>query len=53
MNIAEALAFIEEQKPVRSILTNMHNAIDYDTLSGELPSHIQAGYDGMRITLEG
>ena len=52
MNVAEALSFIEKHKPARTILTNMHNAIDYDEISAELPSHIEAGYDGMTITIE-
>lgn len=52
MNIAEALAFIEKMKPARAILTNMHNAIDFDAISAELPTHIEAGYDGLQIRLE-
>lgn len=52
MNIAEALAFIDEKKPLRAILTNMHNAVDYDAISAELPAHIEAGYDGMTIKID-
>jgi len=51
MNIAEALAFIDQTKPVRAILTDMHNAIDFDALSSELPTHVEAGYDGLTIRL--
>jgi phosphoribosyl 1,2-cyclic phosphate phosphodiesterase len=50
MNVDEALACIEHFAPTRAILTNMHNAIDYDTLNAELPAHIRGAYDGMKIT---
>jgi len=52
MNIAEALTFIDDMKPARAILTNMHNAIDFDAISAELPNHIEAGYDGLKIRIE-
>lgn len=49
MNVTEALAFIDRVTPKRAILTNMHNAIDYDAISGELPDGVEAGYDGLQI----
>ncbi|MEM7256443.1 MAG: MBL fold metallo-hydrolase [Pseudomonadota bacterium] len=49
MNVEEALAFIEQVKPQRAILTNMHNALDYDTLQAELPAGVEPAYDGMQI----
>ena len=45
----EALASIEKFAPRQAVLTNMHNAIDYDTLNAELPDTIRAAYDGMKI----
>lgn len=49
MNVTEALAFIDRVAPQRAILTNMHNAIDFDAISGELPDGVEAGYDGLQI----
>jgi len=51
MNIEEALAFIDDRKPARAILTNMHNAVDFDAISADLPAHIEAGYDGLQIRI--
>lgn len=50
MNVEEALAFIALVKPQRAVLTNMHNALDYDTLKAELPTGVEPAYDGMVIT---
>ena len=49
MNVDEALAFMEQVKPARGILTNMHNALDYDELSAKLPEGVEAAYDGLTI----
>lgn len=51
MNVEEALDCIHQLAPRRAILTNMHNAIDYESLNAELPPHIRAGYDGMKISI--
>ena len=51
MNVDEALAFIAQVKPARAILTNMHNAIDYETLKAELPEGIEPAFDGMTISV--
>ena len=53
MNVAEAIAYIDEMKPARAILTNMHNAVDFDEISRELPPHIEPGYDGLKIRVAG
>ncbi len=50
MNVDEALACIADVAPTQAILTNMHNAIDYETLNSELPPHIRGAYDGLKIT---
>jgi phosphoribosyl 1,2-cyclic phosphate phosphodiesterase len=49
MSVAEALAFIDRMAPQRAVLTNMHNAIDFDEISSELPAGVEAGYDGLQI----
>lgn len=45
------LGWIERCKPARSILTNMHNDLDHDTLSAELPAGIEPAFDGMVLEL--
>lgn len=50
MNVAESLAFIEQIKPARAIITNMHVDIDYQTITAELPADVVAAYDGMTIS---
>ncbi len=49
MNVDEALAFIDDRAPARAILTNMHNAVDFDEISRTLPANVEAGYDGFKI----
>lgn len=49
MNLDESLAFIEQIKPKRAVLTNMHSDMDYETLRTSLPESVEPGYDGMRI----
>jgi phosphoribosyl 1,2-cyclic phosphate phosphodiesterase len=48
-NVETALAWIERLKPRRAILTNLHNDLDYETLSRELPKGVEPAYDGMTI----
>lgn len=49
MNLDECLAFIEAVAPERTILTNMHTDLDYQTLQAELPDGVEPGYDGLSI----
>lgn len=44
-----ALEWIDRMKPRRAVLTNMHNDLDYATVSAETPDHITPAYDGMVI----
>ncbi len=46
-NVEQALALIEQVKPLRSVLTNMHIDLDYNKLRNELPENIEPAYDGM------
>ncbi|MBX2885740.1 MAG: MBL fold metallo-hydrolase [Granulosicoccus sp.] len=51
MNVDEALEFIAQVAPRRAILTNMHSDLDFVQLSKKLPAGVEAGYDGLTITL--
>ena len=44
-----SLAWIDQLKPVRSVLTNMHSDLDYQALRGRLPTGVEPAYDGMVI----
>ncbi len=46
-NVDQALELIEQVKPRRSVLTNMHIDLDYNTLCRELPENVEPAYDGM------
>lgn len=41
-----ALTWIEELKPQRTVLTNLHVDLDYATLKAELPAGVEPGFDG-------
>lgn len=47
--VAQALDWIEELKPHRAILTNMHVDLDFAALSRRLPPNVEPAYDGMRF----
>ena len=44
-----ALDWIAELKPARGVLTNLHSDLDYNELSGRLPTGVEPAYDGMVI----
>jgi len=48
-HLDKALALIDELKPQRAVLTNLHIDMDYDALRKRLPPHVEPGYDGMVI----
>ena len=50
--VEDALALIEQVKPRRAVLTNMHTDLDYETLRADLPPTIVPAFDGMRIVAE-
>ncbi len=50
-NLEQALEVIAAFKPTRTILTNLHNDMDYETLKALLPEHVTPAYDGMTISL--
>jgi len=50
-SLEEALDWINQIRPQRAILTNMHADLDYEALRGKLPAHVEPAFDGMRIEL--
>ncbi len=46
-NLDQALAWAKQLRPKRTVLTNMHIDLDYQTLSESLPKGVVPGYDGM------
>ncbi len=50
-HLANTLDWIEQVKPRRAILTNMHIDLDYDTVLNETPDNVEPAYDGMQLTL--
>ncbi len=48
-SVAEALDLIEQVKPKRAILTNLHTDLDYETFRRELPPNVEPAYDGLQI----
>lgn len=50
-HLAHSLAAIEEARPGRALLTHMDNSMDYASLLGTLPEHVEPAYDGMVVAL--
>jgi phosphoribosyl 1,2-cyclic phosphate phosphodiesterase len=50
-HLALTLEWIARANPERSVITNMHLDMDYETLVHELPQGVEPAYDGMVITL--
>ena len=50
-NLENSLKIIEEFKPKKSILTNMHSDLDYDKLKKILPKNVVPAYDGLTVNL--
>jgi phosphoribosyl 1,2-cyclic phosphate phosphodiesterase len=50
-SVADALASIEQIRPKRAILTNLHSDLDYEALRAKLPPNVEPAYDGMTVTL--
>ena len=46
-SLEETLAVIAELKPRRSVITNMHIDLDYETLCRELPQGVVPAFDGL------
>jgi phosphoribosyl 1,2-cyclic phosphate phosphodiesterase len=48
-NLQQVLKLVEKIKPKKTILTNMHNDLDYNHLLKILPKNIVPGYDGLKL----
>jgi phosphoribosyl 1,2-cyclic phosphate phosphodiesterase len=51
LNLENALKFINEFKPKKTILTNLHSDLDYNYLKKTLPKSIVPAYDGLTVKL--
>ncbi|MEH3144104.1 MAG: MBL fold metallo-hydrolase [Methylobacterium frigidaeris] len=51
-SVSDALALIEEVRPRRAILTNLHTDLDYDALRRRLPDGVVPAHDGLSVTVE-
>lgn len=48
-HLERALEWIARSRARAGILTNLHIDLDYETLRGETPDHIDVAFDGMQI----
>jgi phosphoribosyl 1,2-cyclic phosphate phosphodiesterase len=48
-HVGQVVAWAEELKPKRTIITHMSSALDYDSLIAKLPVGITPAFDGMVI----
>ena len=48
-NLENVLQIIKEIKPKNTILTNLHNSLDYENLKKKLPNSVIPAYDGMKL----
>jgi phosphoribosyl 1,2-cyclic phosphate phosphodiesterase len=49
-SVEKALEWAARVKPQRTILTNMHVDLDYETLRRELPEGVEPAYDGLSFS---
>lgn len=52
LSVDEALDLSARLAPRRTVLTHMHNDLDYATLAGRLPEGVEPGFDGMTFELD-
>jgi phosphoribosyl 1,2-cyclic phosphate phosphodiesterase len=50
-SLADALGWIEQLKPRRAILTNLHADLDYEAVRRQVPAHVEPAYDGISVEL--
>jgi phosphoribosyl 1,2-cyclic phosphate phosphodiesterase len=51
-SVSEALALIDDVRPRRAILTNLHTDLDHATLAAKLPPGVVPAHDGLTVTLD-
>ena len=49
-HLGMALELIEAVRADQAVLTHLDKSMDYATLSREVPTHVQVGYDGLQVT---
>lgn len=47
LSMEQSLLWIERLKPKHVVLTHMHTPLDYETVMGETPAHVEPAYDGL------
>ena len=47
LNLEQSLSLINNFKPKKAILTNLHSELDYNTLKKKLPKNVVPAYDGL------
>ena len=50
-HLAMALELTEASRAGQAVLTHLDKSMDYVTLCGEVPAHVQVGYDGLEVKL--
>ena len=50
-NLADVLKLVNLVKPKKTILTNLNNEMDYNTLTKKLPNYIVPAFDGMSLQI--
>ncbi len=51
-HLDKTLSWIEEFQPKQTILTNMHNDLDYKRLQAETPANVTPAYDGLFFEID-
>ncbi len=51
-SLSDAIALIEEVRPRRAVLTNLHTDLDYRTLAAKLPPGVVPAYDGLSVDVD-
>ncbi|MFH1797626.1 MAG: MBL fold metallo-hydrolase [Pseudomonadota bacterium] len=51
LSLEQALQWIDRLDPKRAVLTHMHTPLDYETVRGSTPDHVEPAFDGMVIEL--
>jgi phosphoribosyl 1,2-cyclic phosphate phosphodiesterase len=49
INVTQSLSLIEKIGAKQNIMIHMTHELEYETLSGLLPSNVQVGYDGLKL----
>ncbi len=51
-HLDRTLEWVKKALPVRTILTNMHIDLDYETISNETPDNVEPAFDGLTVSFE-